>query len=621
MAKPIANPRFLARDAAGSDLAGGYVLTYHAGTTEAKQVYVDAAETAMLSGPATGTNAGQTGFVLDSYGEATVYWATGKYKLRFHRADDTLVREIDDFDPGVVTNTVETENALANGSFEIVASGGGSPEGWELTSPGILPARDTADANHGEASLMFTSPGGTTSGGSALQQEYMPVTEGRPLDVLWQMQAEFANLRCVVQMHWYDATRTELGSSPGTAYDEAAGNPTTWTELHAQVVPPAGARFARLELRGADAYSGAPSGKVWFDGVLVRSAWRKEVASIISNTTLEVTDHGAVLADASGGGFTITLPDPAGHPGIRFAIVKADTAANTVVQVAPPASVTIDGGAANRQLILPSDSVTLVSDGVSDWRTVGTIAETPLPLGHISGLILANNATDPAKDIEFSAGECRDSANSWNLTLASTMVKQLDASWVAGSNAGGLFSGSVAADTWYHCFVIRKDSDGSVDCGFDTSVTAANIPAGYTAYRRIGSVKTDATPDIIAFHAYERAGGGVEFNWKTRVQDVNGAWSTAGSLRTLSVPTGVQVNALISAMAGNGAYNYYLITAPDETDSTPSASLYGLYTSPSNNAPIQDTLRRTNTLAQLRERGTVAASLIIHTRGWIDERR
>lgn len=111
---------------------------------------------------------------------------------------------------------------------------------------------------------------------------------------------------------------------------------------------------------------------------------------------------------------------------------------------------------------------------------------------------IANNATDVSNDIDFSAGVAWDKTNLRVMTLTA-MTKQLDATWAAGTNAGGLFSGAKAVSTWYYCFVIRKTSDGTIDCGFDTSKTAANIPAGYSGYRRVGAVRTDASGNILAF--------------------------------------------------------------------------------------------------------------------------
>jgi hypothetical protein len=118
--------------------------------------------------------------------------------------------------------------------------------------------------------------------------------------------------------------------------------------------------------------------------------------------------------------------------------------------------------------------------------------------GYIDGLI-CSDATDTDHDISIAAGSAKDSTNVYLLTLASALVKQIDASWAAGTNAGGLDTGSVAANTVYYIWIIRKDSDGSIDGVFSLSKTAPTMPSGYTYNRRIMTVCTDASANIINF--------------------------------------------------------------------------------------------------------------------------
>jgi len=119
--------------------------------------------------------------------------------------------------------------------------------------------------------------------------------------------------------------------------------------------------------------------------------------------------------------------------------------------------------------------------------------------GYINGLTLSNNGSDANNDIDIAVGIARDSSNTYTMYLNSSLTKRLDAAWAAGTNQGGLFSGSKTLSTWYHVFLIRKTSDGTIDAGFSTSITASDIPSGYVAYRRIGSVKTNASNNIYGF--------------------------------------------------------------------------------------------------------------------------
>lgn len=162
--------------------------------------------------------------------------------------------------------------------------------------------------------------------------------------------------------------------------------------------------------------------------------------------------------------------------------------------------------------ITGTGNVTVSTNG--DNIEVTTSAAT-LPVGYKNGLI-TSNGTDSDHDIDITTGDARDSTDTHDLSLSSAMTKQIDATWAAGTAAGGLFSGTVAADTYYYVYLIRKDSDGTIDAGFDTSTSAANIPVGYTYYRRIGSVLTDSSSNILPFTQQ-----GKRFTWRTRVNDYN----------------------------------------------------------------------------------------------------
>jgi hypothetical protein len=240
--------------------------------------------------------------------------------------------------------------------------------------------------------------------------------------------------------------------------------------------------------------------------------------------------------------------------------------------------------------------------------------------GYIDGLILSNG-TDSDHDINIAAGECRDSTNTYNLVNAATLVKQIDASWAAGSAVGGLFSGSVANTTWYHVFLIRKDSDGSIDAGFDTSVTAANRPAGYSTYRRIGSVLTNGSANIIAFHQM-----GDHFLWMTPIFDINTTVGTSASLVTISTPLGVKTFPILNwtNIQKSAASPVGYLSSPDVTDgavAVPYVSSQPYAAGENNTVTHQGNRLRTDTSSRIRARSdTASSSLAIMTAGWIDPR-
>lgn len=124
--------------------------------------------------------------------------------------------------------------------------------------------------------------------------------------------------------------------------------------------------------------------------------------------------------------------------------------------------------------------------------------------GYLYGLTIANNGSDPTNDIDIATGVCSNFGGNVLMTLASTMTKRIDATWSAGTGNGGRASTvSLTNNTWYRVFIIGK-ADGTVDAGFDTSSTAANLLAGasgYIYYRQIGWIRY-GTATIVKFFQY-----------------------------------------------------------------------------------------------------------------------
>jgi hypothetical protein len=243
----------------------------------------------------------------------------------------------------------------------------------------------------------------------------------------------------------------------------------------------------------------------------------------------------------------------------------------------------------------------------------------PLPRSYLAGMTLSPD-TDTAHDINITAGEARDSGNAVNLILATETTKQIDAIWAAGDDAGGLFSGTVAIDTWYHLFIIKKDSDGSFDAGFDTSVTAANIPTGYTDYRRIGSVLTDGSANIIGFKQI-----GDEFFWDDPPMDATDLdVDAAQEAVILTVPPGVNVKAffnLTNETTGQSLYIPLHQGVNNEAPSQQAAAPLATYNQSNNANSTYTVWAWTDTSKQINIRASAANAVVnIATLGWLDRR-
>lgn len=170
------------------------------------------------------------------------------------------------------------------------------------------------------------------------------------------------------------------------------------------------------------------------------------------------------------------------------------------------------------------------------------------------GLIMTI-AADTAHDVTIAAGSKMDSTGAVYITLPSAITKQTDAVFTAGTNQGGLFSGSPANNTWYHYFLIRKDSDLSVDVYIDTSYSAANKPAGYTYFAYLGSWLTDGSANLLNQFQTKNV-----FTWAAKVLDFGESIDTGSpETKTLRVPPGPNciANVNVNRDGADGLRLYY----------------------------------------------------------------
>lgn len=170
-------------------------------------------------------------------------------------------------------------------------------------------------------------------------------------------------------------------------------------------------------------------------------------------------------------------------------------------------------------------------------------AEVPLARGAIDGLTLSNNATDATNDIDIAVGVTRETADTVNLAVTSAIGKQLDVSWATGGTpgtpTGGLSSSlTLTNDTWYHA--IAGKVSGTVEVGFDTSITGANLVTdhSFTNTRRIGSVRRGTAANALFLQWGDR------FFWDEPISEPT---VTGDSTNTLTrTPLGVRVLARVS---------------------------------------------------------------------------
>lgn len=213
-----------------------------------------------------------------------------------------------------------------------------------------------------------------------------------------------------------------------------------------------------------------------------------------------------------------------------------DNGTNTI-KIQAPASVS-----SNKTITFPDNTgtVALLSDVVS----------TP-PRNHIDGYQMSTAGSSTTMAI--GAGQAANSTNAVYITLVSSLNKTTS-SWAVGTGNGGLDTGTIANNTWYHFYAIRRPDTGVVDVVFSTNATSPTLPTNYTQFRRIGARRTNGSGQWDSFTQI-----GDLFIINTPILDVNdGASGTTDKTGTLTnVPTGVNtlVNANVS-IGNNGNHAY-----------------------------------------------------------------
>jgi hypothetical protein len=299
--------------------------------------------------------------------------------------------------------------------------------------------------------------------------------------------------------------------------------------------------------------------------------------------------------------------------GSTFEILVKNIGAGTLT-ITPNGAETIDGGAT--ATLLTGQSALVSSNGTALRTFKGAGGTTGR--GYLYGLTLSNDGGSPNTVIDIATGEAAsDDTTPTLMALASAYTKTTGA-WAVGTGNGGLDTGSVANNTWYHVFLIKRPDTGVVDVLLSTSATAPTMPANYTLKRRIGSLKTNGSAQIIAFTQK-----GNNFYWAAAVTDRSSTSALAETLLTLTVPIGISVqpicqNQLKSNTSSQAANTFRNADASDagsrfiqsELNVAQTVYLFGGF--------------YTNTSGQIRFSSLIFSGTLVSndlfTNGWIDNR-
>lgn len=309
--------------------------------------------------------------------------------------------------------------------------------------------------------------------------------------------------------------------------------------------------------------------------------------------------------------------------------VKTDGSSVLTTQAAPiPVA---DGGSgltsspANGQLLIGNGATytlgTLTAGpGMAVSNASGSITLSPIPRSYLSGYTMSTAGSSTTMTI--AAGQATDATNVAAIVMGSSIAKTTG-SWTVGSTNGCLDTGSIANATWYHFFAILRPDTGVVDVLCSTSVNSPTMPANYTRARRIGSGLTNGSAQWVLFSQV-----GDEFLWSAAVLNVDSTNpGTSAISSTLSVPTGINVRAIVNQTltTGAGGASACLLSPLDQADAAASTSalpLANIY-APASGIAANRLEVRTNTSGQIRRRCSFSDGSVIHriaALGWIDTR-
>lgn len=265
---------------------------------------------------------------------------------------------------------------------------------------------------------------------------------------------------------------------------------------------------------------------------------------------------------------------------------------------------------------IPSGAlIDVVYDGTS-FRLVSVVtAAMTKSQGVLFGCTLSNNSGTPNTKVDIAAGYAAADASPYPImTLSGTATVDL------GTNGAvnALDTGTIAASTTYHIFLI---SNGSTVGGLaSTSASSPTMPSGYTLKRRIGSVVTDGSVHVRAF-----VQNGDDFVYSAPVSDMGGVSNpgSSGILRTLTVPTGIKVLAILGSIVDTTVVDRLYYSSPDVTDVAASATNAQFGWGFASSGTMSGEVRvYTNTSAQIRARFTTGTPTThyLNTHGWTDTR-
>lgn len=271
--------------------------------------------------------------------------------------------------------------------------------------------------------------------------------------------------------------------------------------------------------------------------------------SITAAYTATLVDQ-IILANATGGGITVTLPDATliGTLNRQYTVKKTDSSANAIT-IATTASQTIDG-ASTQSLGTQYMDITVVSDG-SNWQVMQSPSvQSGLPLtgGTLTGALTVNKASATAFQVGANGGTNPVFLVNSNTASVATGVS------ITGAAAGAGVAEQVISSGTNEALTIDAKGTGAI--GINTlatnsgvvtlgnSTSKAGIIVNGPAYIRGATQVPIATGTITAL-------GTVQNSTPTAAQLLGGFLTQTGATGagTVTLPTGTQMSTAVTGVA------------------------------------------------------------------------
>jgi hypothetical protein len=317
----------------------------------------------------------------------------------------------------------------------------------------------------------------------------------------------------------------------------------------------------------------------------VNSQQAQAVKAYVSQAGILCTDSGS-----SANSYILTASSPFTNPPlktgtrVRFKTANSNTGSSTITPFGGSAITCkkSDGSTNLTTGDIPANTeVEFVYNGTNFVQSIGKVPATTTTQGVAflsNPITISNNATDANNDIDFSAGNFILNNGSGQGLLTTALTKRLDASWVAGTNQGGLLSGTKAINSTYHWFAIQKP-DGTIDVGAILGVNGTTpdptsvLPSGYTAFSKnpIVSVITDGSGNILNGDFNFKNNGNYIFNLNVDNLIFYRTNTVVSGLQAITIPAGIKVQAhcgLYMAIASGSSGTNGYATAQDFNKTT-----------------------------------------------------